>query len=373
MHVAIFTEKQFNTLTHICDTLIPRLTVEADEGGVYARCASDLDISTRMEAIIAQHVDPALIRELRLALDSLEIPAWNALASGVAGAFSALPLEERTAILRSWARSRFPVLRKLSQGLKRLAMLLYYSLPGIHGPNPNWPSLAFDPPKAAPTPAEPALYPLQIGGPTHLVCDVVVVGSGAGGSLVAAQLAAAGYDVIVLEKGGYPLPEMYDGSEYRGLQQLYEKSGYLTSHDLNVAMLAGSTLGGGTTINGCAAFLTAEHVLAEWTREFGLAEVANGRFQAAQASVAERLRVNSAGSLPNAQNARLEAGAQALGHSVEVIPRNAVGCVDCGFVTLAVAMVLSKAHCKPTCGMHTRLGRASWFAAKCNAYRSSKA
>jgi choline dehydrogenase-like flavoprotein len=36
-----------------------------------------------------------------------------------------------------------------------------------------------------------------------LECDVVIVGSGAGGATMAAELAEAGRDVIVLEEGGY--------------------------------------------------------------------------------------------------------------------------------------------------------------------------
>ena len=34
-------------------------------------------------------------------------------------------------------------------------------------------------------------------------CDAVVVGSGAGGATMAAELADAGMDVIVIEEGGY--------------------------------------------------------------------------------------------------------------------------------------------------------------------------
>ena len=39
--------------------------------------------------------------------------------------------------------------------------------------------------------------------------DVVVVGSGAGGAVVARELARAGRSVIVLEEGGYHPPEEY--------------------------------------------------------------------------------------------------------------------------------------------------------------------
>ncbi|MTA15250.1 MAG: FAD-dependent oxidoreductase, partial [Actinobacteria bacterium] len=35
----------------------------------------------------------------------------------------------------------------------------------------------------------------------HLRCDVVVIGSGAGGATTAAELAEAGFDVVIVEEG----------------------------------------------------------------------------------------------------------------------------------------------------------------------------
>ena len=43
----------------------------------------------------------------------------------------------------------------------------------------------------------------DVAGALSLDCGVVIVGSGAGGATVAAELAEAGVDVVVLEEGGY--------------------------------------------------------------------------------------------------------------------------------------------------------------------------
>ena len=77
----------------------------------------------------------------------------------------------------------------------------------------------------------------------------MVIGSGAGGGVVAGELAMAGKSVIVLEKGGYHNEATFTLQEAQAMPELYLKRGTLTSKDLGVIVLAGSTLGGGTTIN----------------------------------------------------------------------------------------------------------------------------
>ena len=55
-------------------------------------------------------------------------------------------------------------------------------------------------------------------GKAHDACDVVVIGSGAAGAVIAAELAEAGQDVVVLEEGPHVSPERYSSmrpSQYR--------------------------------------------------------------------------------------------------------------------------------------------------------------
>ena len=49
---------------------------------------------------------------------------------------------------------------------------------------------------------------IAIEGPTTLTCDVLVIGTGAGGASAAATLADAGVDVLMLEEGPYVPPPM---------------------------------------------------------------------------------------------------------------------------------------------------------------------
>jgi len=93
------------------------------------------------------------------------------------------------------------------------------------------------------------IKPLTIAKDTTLEADVVVIGSGAGGGVVAGELALVGKSVIVLEKGGHNNEATFTLQEAQATPELYLKRGTLTSKDLSVIVLAGSTLGGGTTIN----------------------------------------------------------------------------------------------------------------------------
>jgi long-chain-alcohol oxidase len=79
-----------------------------------------------------------------------------------------------------------------------------------------------------------------------VVCDAIVVGSGAGGGVAASRLAAAGLKVVVVEKGGFVAAADMTGREGEAFGSMMECGGLLTTEDGCTSVLAGSTLGGGT-------------------------------------------------------------------------------------------------------------------------------
>lgn len=327
---SLFSERELSTLAALCDTLIPALNVQDDPHGFYQRAASDLAMAPRLADLLPQVTEPGLVRQLRWFLRAIEIPLVNLLLSGQDKAFGAMSLEERTALLVSWETSKLNLQRKTFQSLKRLTLMLFYSLTENQTPNPNWAAIGYSGPLPQdPKPVSNPIRPLEITEDTILYTDVVVIGSGAGGGVVAGELSAAGLDVVVLEKGGYYAEADFTGDELSSTERMFENKGVLTTSDLSLAILAGSTLGGGTTINWAGSLRTPDYVLREWEAEYGVTSL--GDYEVAMDAVSARIHVNTDHSQANPQNAALEAGAQGLGLSCKVFPRNVQNCDDCGF------------------------------------------
>lgn len=79
-----------------------------------------------------------------------------------------------------------------------------------------------------------------------VLCDAVVVGSGAGGGVAAERLSSAGLSVVVLEKATFVRAGDMPATEAAGFESMYERGGMVTTENGAMTVLAGSTLGGGT-------------------------------------------------------------------------------------------------------------------------------
>jgi choline dehydrogenase-like flavoprotein len=111
----------------------------------------------------------------------------------------------------------------------------------------------------------------DLHGDTVLDCDVVVVGSGAGGAPVAAELAEDGLDVIVLEEGAYYQTRDFTADTSSMIRQLYRDGGAtMALGNPPILFQEGRAVGGSTVINGGMSWRTPEDILAHWRSKAGL-------------------------------------------------------------------------------------------------------
>ncbi|WP_415640926.1 FAD-dependent oxidoreductase, partial [Skermania piniformis] len=259
---------------------------------------------------------------------------WNSRAFGLATGFGPrrfdrLSRADRERLLLRLSGSPIPQVRTAIRGLTQAAMAAYYATPGPTGVHPFWTAIGY------PTPPGPrsdapasALTPIRPSGPTELDCDVVIVGSGAGGGTAAAVLAKAGLSVIVVERGEYYDDANFGWSELDGLLHLYAPGPAITAEG-QLGLVAGSCLGGGTVVNWTTSLRTPDDVRAEWAA-LGARQFATDEYTAAMDVVGERIGVTVDRSPLSARDALLERGLQQLGWHVDVLPRNVAPTCDAG-------------------------------------------
>jgi choline dehydrogenase-like flavoprotein len=294
------------------DTFVP--------GGDGLPSASALGVPARLLAEVGALGRPRLVSELNLLLDALESPLANLVLAGRPVRFSALPLAARERYLQRLATSRIGLKRTAFQDLKRLSLLLAY---GIES-SPYRASTGFEPPALDPPAA--SLVTVRTPRPGEVIeADACVIGSGAGGSVAAAMLAAAGKRVVVLERARHATEESFGGPELDGLARLFLDRGLSATDDRSISIRAGSAVGGGTVVNWSASFRLPPGIREEW-RTLGVDDDLDRQYDAVEAAC----DVDSDESPRNGPNAALERGLVALGLPAHTIPRNVRDCGDCG-------------------------------------------
>ena len=132
----------------------------------------------------------------------------------------------------------------------------------------------------------------EVTGDLHIECGVVIVGSGAGGATMAAELADAGIDVVMVEEGGYHPTESFTAEAGRALRTLYRDGGAgLAFGKPPVLFSQGRCVGGSTVVNGGMSWRTPPHVLDRWARDEDLAAIGERDMEPYFAKVESRISV----------------------------------------------------------------------------------
>ncbi len=160
-------------------------------------------------------------------------------------------------------------------------------------------------------------------------CSVVVVGSGAGGATMAAELADAGVDVVIVEEGGYHPTESFTASTGRALRTLYRDAGAgLALGRPPVLFSEGRCVGGSTVVNGGMSWRTPTRVLERWSTEEGVVAVSEREMEPFFAKVESRISVALQDPETIGKDMRLlKAGADAKGW--KIIPNLRNQFADC--------------------------------------------
>jgi choline dehydrogenase-like flavoprotein len=317
-----FSRRELRVIEALCDAFLPSAESEwrRGTGGRVAAALGALPERNR--------------RRLRRLLRLLRSPIGGLVLAGRPAAFRTLGRDDRQAYLRALSHHRLARVRGGFEALKRLVTAAYYADSDDRGCNPTWPAIGYPGP-LNPCPDVPKpIEPLRVRADTVLDCDVVIVGSGAGGGVVAGELASAGYDVVVLEKGEYVAERDFDQRELGMLRKTYLDSGLLATADLGVSIFAGSCLGGGTVVNYTTSFRTPDHVRDEWHCASGVDLFVDAELTRALDAVCAGFDVNRDHNRPSSRDAIMGRGLEALGWHVDRMPRNVVGCAQddiCGY------------------------------------------
>lgn len=269
------------------------------------RLSADSAFMNAVELAITEKLSAADNFKMKALLSTLSTAIGTSLVFGVVTQhpFVEWPVSERTMLLSALQTSQQPLKRAIFSASKRLIAGLAYTyvreddhgaaLAGSNAKtNPFWEYMGYPGPPQQQlqfknkrdkndfrlaeraTKKQRAVKESILSidpNTTEIECDVVVVGSGAAGCVAASVLSKEAHQkVLVLEKGHYVPPNQLSNLEYDAFDRLYENSGLLTTRNGAISILAGSCLGGGTTVNWSCCLPLSNKVREKWVREHGL-------------------------------------------------------------------------------------------------------
>ncbi|KAI8139043.1 hypothetical protein BJV82DRAFT_628029 [Fennellomyces sp. T-0311] len=337
-----FTEPQIKILAAIADTIVTPLTEQEENAladGHPATTARTAEVSnyakysgsSAISRIVGKLSDfPSDAKKaLQDTLDTLATADGTFALTGHRKEFASLTRPEREAIFLTWKSSTLPSL----VGLYRLFTGPFLGSIYSHINCPAYPAMGYegcDPVRSRPD--------YQAANPTERLpmitleelskiqrFDAIVVGTGAGGGTCAAELAAAGKSVLVIEKGSYYHESEFPVTEEEGVPRLFDTGAPVISADGLMQTIIINTFGGATTVNFSASLKPPHDIREKWGKEHGIPYFLSPQFAVDLDRVYERIGATTKNIKHNKANQLMKDGCQKLGYDVFDVPRNTGG------------------------------------------------
>ncbi len=318
----------------IVDTLLPPVD---GPGRAWTSPGAALGLEEGLAIVFERLPHDQARKDLKLFLGLLNSRVGGLALFGRASAFTKMDYEARARAFLRMSSHPLSLIRGGAKALKTLTGFLWVSTEDPDHRPATWEAIGYPGPDG-PAPDVPKPIRLtEISADTRLSCDVVVVGSGAGGGTAAGVLAGGGLDVVVLEAGDYHNESDFSHLEADAYNRMYLDRTLNATADGGIVVLSGATLGGGTVINYTTSFGPPASLKEEWDERAGFDGVFTGEaFKDSVNAVEERLTVNKDNNWPSHRAQLMEKGLRELGWHVHDMPRNADGCTqeDCGYCTM---------------------------------------
>lgn len=166
------------------------------------------------------------------------------------------------------------------------------------------------------------------GGTVRDRCDVVVVGSGPGGAVVARALAEAGKDVVLVEEGPPVGASEFTTDAGETMVRLLREGGMRSSRgNIFMPIMQARVLGGGSVVNSAISVRAPDWVFDRWAEQHGTRVLTGASMAPHYQSVEDFLGIEpTPADVLGERNVAFKRGCDALGISSEPCPRNAPGC-----------------------------------------------
>ncbi|KAI7905336.1 uncharacterized protein BX663DRAFT_502483 [Cokeromyces recurvatus] len=346
----VLTQPQEQTLGAIFDTFLGPLTDKEEElqqrikgkEDIYEvttaqahqlaqLSASSLKVTSIVTEFMSHYVPPEKRGDLLRILDLLGTQVGTLLLTGHwRQQFGALTQRSREQVMLQWKNSNVKPLRHLYKTFSSLCLFNAYS----QRASPLIKSIGHDGasgdvffethPDYDPIEHERIPIMSNIQNNNSFTVDVVVVGSGAGGGVAAAELAKAGYTVLVIEKGRYFHQSEIVQAEEECYKNMYDTGTATLSTNGSIQCLAGSTMGGGTEVNYLVSLKPQHFVREEWAKQ-GLPYFISSQFNTDLEAVFQRIGASQDNFLDTKTTQKFEQGCRELGYHIEKVHVNTGG------------------------------------------------